>query len=390
LKLFNKCPTNGLVVFCGLAEAEEGNNKAKQVSLHFEPFQPLKYVYRCDNCFHVEDLKTLLADIEDEDPFGFIVMDGNGVLFGRVQGTRREVLKSLSVNLPNKHGRGGQSQLRFERLRREKRNVYVCRVAELATQLFIAPSNNGQGRHNTTKGIILAGSGELKNDLLKHSNFDKRLRKIVVKTVDIAHGGERGFEEAIGLSLEDIGSMTLLHQTQLLQRFMTEVQQDKGRYCFSVDDTVKALEMGAVEKLILYEDLDMTRYEIEDSNTGIKRAVHTKDEVKVQVDESIIEQQSFVTWVCENYKEYGCSLEFVTDQMGVARQFIIGFGGVGAILRWAVDFSILEEHDDRNDDNDDDDVTKVSDALDDESSSLQSDINHGDYDYGFDDGEYGF
>jgi len=97
-----------------------------------------------------------------------------------------------------------------------------------------------------------------------------------------------------------------------------------------------------------------------------------------------------VTWVCENYKEYGCSLEFVTDQMGVARQFIIGFGGVGAILRWAVDFSILEEHDDRNDDNDDDDVTKVSDALDDESSSLQSDINHGDYDYGFDDGEYGF
>ena len=32
-----------------------------------------------------------------------------------------------------------------------------------------------------------------------------------------------------------------------------------GRYCFGVDDTLKACEMGAAEKLIVYENLDICR-----------------------------------------------------------------------------------------------------------------------------------
>lgn len=40
--------------------------------------------------------------------FGFIVMDGNGALFGTLQGNTREVLHKFTVDLPKKHGRGGQ------------------------------------------------------------------------------------------------------------------------------------------------------------------------------------------------------------------------------------------------------------------------------------------
>ena len=41
----------------------------------------------------------------------------------------------MSVDLPKKHGRGGQSALRFARLRMEKRHNYVRKVAELAVQV---------------------------------------------------------------------------------------------------------------------------------------------------------------------------------------------------------------------------------------------------------------
>ena len=41
--------------------------------------------------------------------FGFIVMDGNGALFGTLQGNTRDVLHKFTVDLPKKHGRGGQS-----------------------------------------------------------------------------------------------------------------------------------------------------------------------------------------------------------------------------------------------------------------------------------------
>jgi peptide chain release factor subunit 1 len=62
-------------------------------------------------------------------------MDGNGSLFGTLCGNNREILHKVSVDLPKKHGRGGQSALRFARLRMEKRHNYVRKIAELAVQV---------------------------------------------------------------------------------------------------------------------------------------------------------------------------------------------------------------------------------------------------------------
>ena len=54
-----------------------------------------------------------------------------------LQGNTREVLHKFTVDLPKKHGRGGQSALRFARLRMEKRHNYVRKVAETAVTHFI-------------------------------------------------------------------------------------------------------------------------------------------------------------------------------------------------------------------------------------------------------------
>ena len=63
-------------------------------------FKPINTsLYLCDNKFHTEALDELL---EDDDKFGFIVMDGNGSLYGTLQGNNREVLHKFSVDLPKK------------------------------------------------------------------------------------------------------------------------------------------------------------------------------------------------------------------------------------------------------------------------------------------------
>jgi peptide subunit release factor 1 (eRF1) len=104
LKLYTKVPPNGLVVYCGTVVTDEG--KEKKVNIDFEPFKPINTsLYLCDNKFHTEALTALLAD---DNRFGFIVMDGNGALFGTLHGNTREVLHKFSVDLPKKHGRGGQ------------------------------------------------------------------------------------------------------------------------------------------------------------------------------------------------------------------------------------------------------------------------------------------
>lgn len=126
LKLYNKVPTNGLVVYCGTIITDEG--KEKKVNIDFEPFRPINTsLYLCDNKFHTEALSALLVD---DAKFGFIVMDGNGTLFGTLCGNTRDTLHKFTIDLPKKHGRGGQSALRFARLRIEKRHNYVRRVGK--------------------------------------------------------------------------------------------------------------------------------------------------------------------------------------------------------------------------------------------------------------------
>ena len=41
-----------------------------------------------------------------------------------------------------------------------------------------------------------------------------------------------------------------------------------GKFVFSVKDTLACLEMGAVDTLIVWESLDMDRYELLNSVTG--------------------------------------------------------------------------------------------------------------------------
>jgi len=376
LKLYSKCPKNGLVIYCGTVITEEG--KERKVNIDFEPFKAINTsLYLCDNKFHTEDLNELLMD---DEAFGFIIMDGNGCLYGTVRGSSREILHKFNVDLPKKHGRGGQSALRFARLRLEKRHNYVRKVAEMATQLYVT-----DGQKPNVQGIVLAGSADFKAELMRSDLFDNRLRKIVLKLCDVSYGGENGFNQAIELSADALGAVKLMKEKKLLQKYMDEISQDTGKYCFMVEDTFKALELGAVEDLIMWENLDIERIVLRNTSTAEETVAHLSKEQQTNenffhdpetgVELEVIEKESLVEWFANNYKNYGCNLEFVTDRSGEGTQFVQGFGGIGGILRWKVDFIELNGYEDNAQLDSDDDS-------DDESA--------GDDGYGFDDGDFGF
>lgn len=378
LKLYNKCPKNGLVIYCGTVITDEG--KERKVNIDFEPFKPINTsLYLCDNKFHTEDLNELLMD---DEAFGFLVMDGNGCLYGTVQGSNREVLHKFSVDLPKKHGRGGQSALRFARLRLEKRHNYVRKVAELATQLFVP-----DGQKPNVQGIVLAGSADFKSELMRSDLFDQRLSKIVIKMVDVSYGGLNGFSQAIELSADTLSNVKLMKEKKLLQKYMDEISQDTGKYCFMVDDTLKALDLGAVEDLIIWDNLEIQRFVLRNTSTSEERVVYlTKEQEQSDshfhdpdtgVELETIEKEPFVEWMANNYKQFGCNLEFVTDRSGEGTQFVKGFGGVGGILRWKVDFAELQSFEEAAelDHGDDDDDSEGEDGND---------------EYDFDDGDFGF
>ncbi|CAK8695740.1 eukaryotic peptide chain release factor subunit 1 [Clavelina lepadiformis] len=346
LKLYNKVPTNGLVVYCGTIVTDEG--KEKKVNIDFEPFKPINTsLYLCDNKFHTEALTALLSD---DNKFGFIIMDGNGALFGTLQGNTREVLHKFTVDLPKKHGRGGQSALRFARLRMEKRHNYVRKVAETAVTLFIT-----NDRPNVT-GLILAGSADFKTELSQSDMFDQRLQTKIIKLVDVSYGGENGFNQAIELSAEVLSNVKFIQEKKLIGKYFDEISQDTGKFCFGVDDTLKALEMGAVEILIVWENLDIMRYVLKNHSTDEEKILYLRpDQEKdkthftdkeTQVELEMTDSCPLLEWFANNYKKYGATLEIVTDRSQEGSQFVKGFGGIGGMLRYRIDFQSLEFNED--------------------------------------------
>lgn len=75
-------------------------------------------------------------------------------------------LRMHGIPVADISGRGGQSALRFARLRMEKRHNYVRKVAEVATTLFITNDKPN------IAGIILAGSADFKTELSQSDMFD--------------------------------------------------------------------------------------------------------------------------------------------------------------------------------------------------------------------------
>lgn len=348
LKLYNRVPNNGLVIYCGTIITNEG--KEKKVNIDFEPFKPINTsLYLCDNKFHTEPLNELL---ESDEKFGFIVIDGNGALFGVLAGNTRTVLHRVAVDLPKKHGRGGQSALRFARLRMEKRHNYVRKVAELAVQMFITNDKPN------VSGLIVAGSADFKSELSSSDMFDPRLRNIILKIVDVSYGGDNGFNQAIELSAEVLQNVKFVQEKKLISTFFEEISQDTGKYCFGVEDTLRALEIGAVHTLIVWENLDITRYEIKNPVEGEKNKIlylnkeQEKDTTNFRGEDGqeleIIESLPLVEWFANNYKSFGATLEFVTNRSQEGSQFCKGFGGIGGILRYKVDLMALNEYDEQN------------------------------------------
>lgn len=346
LKLYNRVPDMGLVMYCGTVITDEG--KEKKVNIDFEPFKPINTsLYLCDNKFHTEALTSLLAD---DSTFGFIVMDGNGALFGTLSGNARDILHKFSVDLPKKHGRGGQSALRFARLRMEKRHNYVRKVAEESARLFITNDKCN------VAGIVLAGSADFKTELGQSDLFDQRLAAKVIKVVDVSYGGENGFNQAIELASETLGNVKFIQEKKLIAKYFDEVSQDTGLVCFGVVDTMRALELGAVETLILWENLNYTRYQFaapEGAEEAAKEILYLRPEEEkagkgkivdpdTGTDLELEDKMLLIEWLANNYKSFGTNLEIITDRSQEGSQFCSGFGGIGGILRYRVDFQSMD------------------------------------------------
>ena len=251
LKQFKRPPENGVIFFVG--HKSVGSDKTEMVAFVIEPPLPIAtFLYRCDSSFFLEPLDGMLVEKEI---YGLFLIDRRECTIGILKGNRVELLKYMTSQVPGKHGRGGQSQRRFERLTEVAAHEWFVKCGEHASEIFQTEAE--------IKGIFVGGPGPTKQYFVEENYLHYEIQEKIIDTFNTGYTDEFGLRELVSAASETMSNLKISKEKKLMKRFLKEVTKTEGSLSVYGEKHVrKALEMGVVDTLLLSENLRKYRVKL--------------------------------------------------------------------------------------------------------------------------------
>ena len=240
----------GLAVFVG--HVIVGNNKTRLVTIVIDdpPEAFPSFRYRCDSTFEVSQLEEMLID---RTAYGLFVIDRSESAYGIASGKRLHCQEHITSQVPSKHGRGGQSAQRFERLIEEAAHNFFQKSAERACNYWLPQIEN-------LKGIIVGGPGATKDFVVKKDYFHHEIKKLIREPLfDVGYSNESGLRELIQRAGGLMDQIEMEAERNLVDQFLREVMQNHPKATYGEAMVRSALDQGAVHTLLLSEALRQRR-----------------------------------------------------------------------------------------------------------------------------------
>ena len=331
LKNFKLPPENGLVFFVG--HRSIGADQTDMVQFVLEPPEPVPtFIYRCDSKFFTEPIEGML---ETKETYGLIVIDRSEATIGYLHGKQIVSLKNMQSLVPSKHSRGGQSARRFERLIEIAAHEYFKKVADVANESFLAQKD--------LKGILVGGPGPTKDYFVKSEYLHYELQKKIVDTFDVGYTDEYGLKELVEKARESLRHLDLMREKDLMQKLLEEIRKPDGGLSIYGEEQVKnALMIGAVDTLIISEDLRRVKLKLTCPSCGAKKEALAKDsteDVKCDKCGAIMKVDEVDDLVGELHKiaeQNNTKVDFVSGESEEGGLLLKAFGGLAGILRFRV------------------------------------------------------
>ena len=328
IQLYQRTPEHGLALFCGNVSEKEGVDDIKLFPV--EPPEPIKTkLYWCDQKFVLEPLEEM---VKEKEVYGIICLDKSEADIAILSGKKIKPMVHFDSIVPGKTRAGGQSSMRFTRVREGMLNDWLKKVGEAANKVF--------EENKDIIGIIVSGSGPVKDMFLKGEYLYGSLKQKVIGTVDTGYTGEFGLHETVERGGDLLKESAIIKEKKLLERFFNELHKPHGLVAYGIDDVIKALEMGAVSTVIMSESLDMKEVEYECGQHGSKKKFVFPDKKTQKCAEcgqtmKVTGERDILEAFEERVKSFGSKLETASADTREGQQFLY-LGGVGAILRYNI------------------------------------------------------
>ncbi len=335
LKMYKRPPPNGLALFVG--HMDVGKDVAVPVSYVLEPPAPVRVsAYRCDNQFWLEPLEGLLVE---HDLYGLIVIDRSEATLGWLKGKHVEKISHIRSLVPSKHGRGGQSQRRFERLIEGAAHEFYKKVGDIANEEFVGVE--------ALKGILIGGPGFTKNVFAEKDYLHHELKKMIVEVLDISYTDESGLRELLNKAQDVMTELDLMKEKGVMQEFFSEIRKvDGGLSAYGEGMVMSALEMGAVDRLLISEKYGKDRLSLTCESCG-KQVERTVEEGKDEADidftcpdcgsmMEMVGRKDIIQELDDLAGQYNSQVVLVSTDSEEGSILVQAFGGIAAILRYRI------------------------------------------------------
>ena len=332
IKGYRMPPANGLVVFAG--HKQIGADQTEMVAFVLEPPEPVpSFLYRCDSKFYTEPLHEMMTEKE---LYGLVVIDRSEATVGLLRGKRIEVLKNMQSQVPSKHRMGGQSARRFERLIEIAAHEWYEKVADVMTDAFLSRPE--------IKGIIIGGPGYTKEYFATQEYIHHELKKKILEPyLDTGYTDEYGLRELVEKARTILSDLDLMREKTLVQKLLEEIRKEEGGLAAYGEDQVRhALQLGAVDTLLVSEGLRKLRLKLACANGDWEGERTVADEATLPKcpqdggNLTVVEKKDIIEEFSTLAGQSGTKLELISKDSEEGELFLRAFGGIAAILRYRV------------------------------------------------------
>ncbi len=328
LRLFREPPRNGLAVFCGNISKNPGKTDIELFSM--EPPIPIKVnIYRCDSTFLTGPIEEIVGS---KDTYALLVLDGREATIATLKGSHIQVIKKLASMAHAKVRKGGQSARRYERAIEESIDDYYKRVSEIINALF-------EQNQFKIKGLIIGGPGPTKEGFAKSNTLNYQVK--VLGLFDTGYTDEYGLSEVVEKAGELLAEQESFKERQIIELFKRNLVRG-GLAVHGYDATKKALEANQVQTLIINDELEihMVKYKCNSCNQVFEQlAFGTERLAKHDTDGGnleMAEERDVISDLLDVADKKGVNVEFVSSESSYGKEFLMGFNGIGAILRYRI------------------------------------------------------
>ena len=338
LRKYKQPPENGIIFFVG--HKSVGSDKTEMVAYEIEPPMPITtFLYRCDSLFYTEPLAEMLTE---KDIYGLFLIDRRECTVGMLRGNRVELLKYMTSQVPGKHGRGGQSQRRFERLTEIAAHEWFVKCGEKASEIFLQEEN--------LKGILVGGPGPTKQYFVDETFLHYEIQEKIIDIFDTGYTDEFGLKELVSSASETMSNLKISQEKKVMKRFLKEVTKtEKSLAVYGEQQVRKALDMGVVDVLLLSENLRKYRVTLsclscgyseqrtlsEDNLKETKSPNCTK--CKTSATMEITEKMDLIDELSDLAEKTGCNVQLISLGSEEGDSLYSAFSGIGGILRYPID-----------------------------------------------------